>query len=184
MKKLHKNSLNQAMDKAVWAVETKILAELFHRATQLGDFMLRYDNFDEAKTALEFYVKTIYALRCPFWVKRDIIFNLTRSLSAPDFDTLCEDIMDQWDEGEVICDEMVSYKIAIDEGRAQSCATGLPEEIRELVDMHHEKMVYYREHQARIDALRSAVDMVDYEDVRKLTFSSVVHFLRKITLRF
>lgn len=154
-------NLNRLPVMVSWATESCTFNDACNRAEILGNFILHHNKRDEAKEALKDYVEAICQHESAArYVRRDIIFCLESYFLEPDYDTLCDEVLNAYDDaGEALSDLVVCYKMA-DEEERKEIRDKLPQEVNTLIDEFYENFAYYHKNQTYIDELHGIVDAI------------------------
>lgn len=162
-------NFDTATGMAEWASQGASLKDLCDRAYILGNFLIHYDDENEAKNALVIYTRKICEMTfMPRFLRRDILACVSRPMMRPDIDTECyEKVINDYDyteaEGTAICMQIASYMLA-DEAKKLEMRADFDVEILQLVDCYLKKAEFYVKNQSFIKDLYQIEDKIESDE--------------------
>lgn len=153
--------LKTATGMAEWASNPNgTLTEICARASQFGDFLIHHTDREEAKAALTKFAESICRTsHLSRWLCRDVLFSTSRHFLEPDFESLAEEILNDYSDGEELYEQVTAYHTADPETRAAMRAEIEPE-ILALLDDFDERVRYYRQNEVYISELRKLEEAI------------------------
>lgn len=159
-----KRSTFTAPEMSEWARDSSLsFYELCERADQFGIFILHYEERKKAKTVLEQYTEAVCQMKgLPRWMRRDILFNVSRHFMEPDFECFADDELFNggFEDGEALYDQAVAYNAADAETRKGMRTTFCPEALA-LIDSYYARAEYYQQNQKYIQELKDLEETIE-----------------------
>lgn len=153
--------LETAVGMAEWALEGVCFNDACNRAEILGSFLIHYTDHDEVKEAICHYLEDICQRESlPRWVRRDIIFCLSRHFIEPDINCVYDDMLNLYGYEESDCEAAERYYDATAEVR-DVLQRDLDEGILKLLERYDQKKQYYLNNAQYISELYALVDSIE-----------------------